>query len=599
MADNSNGGDFVVTARKWRPLRFSDVVGQEHITRTLRNSIKSNRIHHAFLFSGPRGVGKTTTARILARALNCTNSDDSEPCNECESCLAILAGRSYDVIEIDGASNNSVDDIRKLRDNVKYPPVQGNYKMYIIDEVHMLSNSAFNALLKTLEEPPPHLIFVFATTEAHKVPATIISRCQRFDFRRMEISDITSRLRFIAEQEDIAIDDESLMTIAKKADGSMRDGQSLFDQVVAFCGTDIKYSDMADALHLIDRDFYFRISSGIRKGDLAEMFAISRDVSARGYDVGECLAGLLEHFRNILTIQVTGTANLIESSENYLKMYEEAAENFEKADLLRYMNIITKIEQSLKFAPQPGIKFEICLVQLASMESTVRIADLINELKNLKKGGDGSSDFFRQEPSSPKSQSKKDIYIAPTENKSAPKIQEPVAEQSPASPGRAPESDEPPAAATSGNTVPADELRHGWSEFLQKFANGSNGLSMIKSAIPSFHNGEIILHVPQSFIFENLTLKRQNILNAFAEYWGRAVGVKIVESDSPPAQEIEVVSRQAPDEPEINTKPPEKSYSFEDSREAKAKPSEEQLAGKHPIERAILEMFDAEEKPEE
>lgn len=377
--------DYIVTARKWRPMRFADVVGQEHITKTLMNAIKAGRVHHSYLFSGPRGVGKTTTARILARALNCTAPEEFEPCNKCESCLSVIDGRSLDIIEIDGASNNSVDDIRKLRENAKYPPTSGHYKMYIIDEVHMLSTSAFNALLKTLEEPPPHLLFVFATTEIHKVPATILSRCQRHEFRRMEIENTVGQLKYIAGNESISIDEDSLLTIAKKADGSMRDAQSIFDQVVAFCGTNIKYAEMANALHLIDQEFFFRITRAIKKHDYADMFAVAKDVLTKGYDFHQTLSGLLEHLRNILTIKVTGKSELLDGFSTYSSQYNEDAKDFETSDLLRYMSLIAAQEQAMKTAPQPRVRFELILSQLAGMSKTNELTDLINEIKELKK----------------------------------------------------------------------------------------------------------------------------------------------------------------------------------------------------------------------
>lgn len=383
---------YVVTARKWRPQRFADVVGQEHVTRTLRNAVQSERIHHAYIFNGPRGVGKTTTARILAKAVNCENpSSDFEPCNQCSSCLDINSGRSMDVIEIDGASNNSVDDVRKLRENAKYPPVKGQFKMYIIDEVHMLSTSAFNALLKTLEEPPKHLLFVFATTEPHKVPATILSRCQRFDFRRMQVDEIAAQLRYIADQEGVSIDDESLAVIGKKGDGSMRDSQSIFDQVLAFCGKTVEYARVNEALNLIDQEFFFALSRAIREHDVATLLGMAREVFVRGYDLQECLSGLAEHFRNILTVLATGDTKLIEASKLHREQYVHEAAQFQQADVLQFMSIIIATEQALRFAPQPRLRFEFALVQMAKMDSAVQISELLGELAELKKKLDAVS----------------------------------------------------------------------------------------------------------------------------------------------------------------------------------------------------------------
>ncbi len=376
---------YLVTARKWRPMRFDEVTAQEHVTVTMKNAIIRNRIAHAYLFSGPSGVGKTTTARIFAKAINCRNVVEGEPCNKCDVCGEITEGRSLDVIEIDGASNRGIDEIRDLRESVRYSPSRLKYKVYIIDEVHMLTKEAFNALLKTLEEPPEYAVFVLATTEPHKVIPTILTRCQRFDFKRIEVEKIIERLRFIAEEEKIAVDEESFVTIAKKGDGSMRDALSIFDQVAAFCGNEIKHDVVVEALSLVDSEFFFKTTELIEKNDSKGAVELASQIIARGYDSVDFLEGLSEHVRNLLIASTTGKADLIEASEDYRKRYLDAAARFDKLDLLRMLKSISEAIQQIKYVSQPRIKLEMTLLQLANMERSVKLRDLLQQVEELKK----------------------------------------------------------------------------------------------------------------------------------------------------------------------------------------------------------------------
>jgi DNA polymerase-3 subunit gamma/tau len=371
---------------------FEDVVGQAHVTTTLRNAIANNRLSHAYIFSGPRGVGKTTTARILAKAINCLHPEkDKNPDNECELCKEITEGRSVNVFEIDGASNRGIDEIRNLREAVRYGPAKGKYKVYIIDEVHMLTKEAFNALLKTLEEPPPYILFIFATTEVHKVPATILSRCQRFDFKRNTIEEITGRLSFIAKEEKIKISEDALLLIAKKADGSMRDGQSIFDQIVAFCGEAIGAKQIREALNIVDQELFFRTTDIIKKKDAKECLALVEEIVSQGVDLREFLQGLNEHFRNLLVVNVTGSTKLIETSEVYKKRYTEESAAFPENRLLRFIQIINDTDIALKYDPHPRFKFEISLLLLLKMEDSMGITELMNKLEDLKKKLDSPS----------------------------------------------------------------------------------------------------------------------------------------------------------------------------------------------------------------
>ena len=372
--------EFIVTARKWRPKKFSEVIGQEHITTTLQNSIRSNRIAHAYLFTGPRGVGKTSTARIFAKVLNCLNPKDTEPCNECELCKDIQNNQSLDIIEIDGASNRGIDEIRTLRESVKYAPTKGKYKVYIIDEVHMLTKESFNAFLKTLEEPPAHTIFIFATTDIHKVPLTIISRCQRYDFRRIHLDTIKNALKNIADNEKIKIDDKTLSIIAKKADGSLRDAESYFDQVVAFCDKKIDPVTVSKMLNLIDDDIYFRISDAVLGKNFKTVFEITNEIYENGWNFIDFMEGLLEHFRNILTVVLNKKTDLIETAEANKLRYADYGEKFTSNDILRLLNFLTKVQQELRFSQNHKLKIEIALSHLVGLERTSTLSEIITKL---------------------------------------------------------------------------------------------------------------------------------------------------------------------------------------------------------------------------
>lgn len=545
MENTQKNKEFLVTARKWRPLKFKDVVGQQHISITLQNAVRSQRIHHAYLFSGPRGVGKTTTARILARSINCTNPIDFEPCNECESCRAIIEGRSLDVIEIDGASNNSVDDIRKLRENSRYLPANGKYKMYIIDEVHMLSTSAFNALLKTLEEPPPHLLFVFATTEPHKVLPTILSRCQRFEFKRMEIDDIVSQLRHISDKEGIKIDDNCLITVAKKGDGSMRDSQSIFDQVIAFCGNDVDYSKMADALHLVDQEFFFRITNDIINKDLTDIFVLTKEILSKGYDLQECIEGLLEHLRNILAVKVTDRTDLIETSKDVLVRYKQAADQFSQPDLLRLLTIASQTDHALRYAPQPRIKFEMALIQMASLDNTLEINQLLDGIEALKKKSNlavssapmpvqASVPVINHDSNLPEKQFAVDeIKVEDTKP-----IQREIKR------------------VTDRKAATIERL---WNKFIDEFANTDTGLALLKSTeefMFKFFDGEVIIYTHTAFISNNLKTKSKELTECLNKFFGGEIKFKILttaQANSNVSEEIKVIDELSVDDDETES----------------------------------------------
>lgn len=360
-----NEQQYIVSARKYRPENFGTLIGQDNIARTLKNSILRGQLAHAYLFCGPRGVGKTTTARIFAKMINCSNpSADMEPCGVCESCRSFAEGRSYCIHELDAASNNGVEDIKNLMDQVRVPPQVGKYSVYIIDEVHMLSSQAFNAFLKTLEEPPAHAIFILATTEKHKILPTILSRCQTYDFNRISVDDIVKNLRMVAEKEGITIDDESLHVIAHKADGAMRDALTIFDQTVAFCGTDVKYADVIRNLNVLDYEYSFSLVEHFLTGDYAFCLKTFDEILAKGFNALHFVGALSSHLRDLIVSKSGGIESLLELPASLKARYSEQAAKCSLAFLYEALGITTGCEANYKAATNPRLHIEFALMRL-------------------------------------------------------------------------------------------------------------------------------------------------------------------------------------------------------------------------------------------
>jgi DNA polymerase-3 subunit gamma/tau len=362
--------DFIVSARKYRPATFDTVVGQLSITNTLKNAIASHHLAQAFLFCGPRGVGKTTCARILAKTINCFHiTANTEACDQCDSCKSFNEGASLNVYELDAASNNSVDDIRNLVDQVRFAPQLGQYKVYIIDEVHMLSTSAFNAFLKTLEEPPKHAIFILATTERHKILPTILSRCQIFNFNRIQVEDIATHLAFIAKNENVSADADALHIIAQKADGALRDACSIFDQIVSFAGNTITYKAVIENLHVLDYDYYFKATDHLLAENIPASLLLFNEILNNGFDGHNFLAGLAEHLRNLLVCKDTATLQLLEVGSNIREKYKEQSAKLQVPALLKALAIVNRADVQYKSSRNPRLLVELTLMQLCSLNT--------------------------------------------------------------------------------------------------------------------------------------------------------------------------------------------------------------------------------------
>lgn len=367
--------NFVVSARKYRPATFQTVVGQQHITGTLKNAIKNNQLAQAFLFCGPRGVGKTTCARILAKTINCQNlTADAEACGECSSCISFHNGNSFNFHELDAASNNSVEDIRNLIEQVRIPPQAGKYKVYIIDEVHMLSQQAFNAFLKTLEEPPPYAIFILATTEKHKILPTILSRCQIFDFNRIRVEDMAQHLAEIANKEGIAYDQDGLHMIAQKADGGLRDALSMFDQIVSFSNKNVNYKAVIDNLNILDYDYYFRLTDSILSEDVAGSLLVFDEILGHGFDGNHFITGLASHLRNLLVTKDSSTLKLLEVSDGIRKKYQTQSQIAPVSFLISALNISNQCDLNYKISKNQRLQVELALIKLCHIPSVINLS---------------------------------------------------------------------------------------------------------------------------------------------------------------------------------------------------------------------------------
>ncbi|UCD38268.1 MAG: DNA polymerase III subunit gamma/tau, partial [Fidelibacterota bacterium] len=370
---------YQVLSRKWRPQVFKELIGQSHVAQTLQNALERGRVAHAYIFTGPRGVGKTTTARIMAKAVNCPHSTGVSPCNDCEICREITQGNNLDVLEIDGASNRGIDEIRELREAVKYPPTTGKYRIYIIDEVHMLTTQAFNALLKTLEEPPSHILFILATTDPQKVPQTILSRTQRFDFRRIATSEIAGLMVKILDEEQVSYEEQALTILARKADGSIRDGLSLLDQIIAYHSDQVDESTVVSVLGLVEDTFYAQLLASISKHDRKEVLARVEDIFDGGYEIKEVCQGFNQFLRDSILTLETGEPNL--TSRGTLV---EVPENMQTADLINLLNIGLETEAQLRYAQQPRILIEHQLLKMAELDRAVDIQEILQGLAAIE-----------------------------------------------------------------------------------------------------------------------------------------------------------------------------------------------------------------------
>ena len=491
--------NYIVSARKYRPTTFESVVGQQALTQTLRNAIRSNRLAHAYLFCGPRGVGKTTCARIFAKTINClTPTAEHEACNQCESCTAFNEQRSYNIHELDAASNNSVDDIRSLIDQVRIPPQIGKYSVYIIDEVHMLSQGAFNALLKTLEEPPSYAIFILATTEKHKILPTILSRCQVYDFTRITVADTIRHLQYVAQQEGITVGEQALNVVAQKADGGMRDALSIFDQLVAFCGKEISYEQAIEVLNVLNSDYYFRMVDAALQAAVGDALLLLNEVLQKGFDAGHFITGLAQHLRDVLVSKDAATAQLLETSDAIRQQYQQQATRCNARWIFNALDIVNTCDVQFRTAKNKRLTVELALVKLCRLVEAP-VTNNQSPIANNPSPIANSPSPIANSPS-PIANSQSPSRPSPQSPKPAPPMAMPslgnlgtlgVKKENTAAAAPTATAEAAPAAPTRNNPFTADQLFDAWAGLVLHFPGEERLIAMLNTLVPELVTPEL------------------------------------------------------------------------------------------------------------
>ncbi|MCF7833407.1 MAG: DNA polymerase III subunit gamma/tau [Candidatus Marinimicrobia bacterium] len=551
-----------VISLKYRPQRFEDVIGQEHITITLKNAIEKNRLGHAYIFSGPRGTGKTTTARLLAKVVNCENPQDGNPCNECTSCREITEGRSLDVLEIDGASNRGIDSIRDLREQVKYPPTRGKYKVYIIDEFHQITKDAFNALLKTLEEPPKHILFIFATTELHKVLPTILSRCQRFEFKRIPLLQVMDLLKNIAKQEGISIDDDSLLLIAKKGDGSIRDSESILEQVIAFSDKDISYESILNILGVIREEVYFEMFQALMNSQAEKAIDIIDNMLMHGYDLAEFVSMFSIFLRDLYMVKAHGSADILNTTENLKKNYTDLAKTQDAHTLIRMLAIVNDEMPKLSRSSNTKILVETLFIKLSNLQDLRELDEVIgqiqrsfpqpavsqNEQTTAPKVTQASKS--RPENTSPKSTSSQSSYKSPILNgnygNGKPSTDNSQSSEHSQEKTTGSEPDQP--TQDGGHAISFEDIRSNWEKVIECIQPKKPAVASLlcNVGISSLRNGTLILAVEDEYSFNTIGRNEKIICSCLEIVFKEKLLIKIDKKEV--AESQRVIKKQKIDE---------------------------------------------------